>query len=153
AGITTCGVNCKNAFNPTALPWFTNTPHLQDTTRNMGDFTLTLLPDSAVSFRLGYARNDTHGRIDSSLEAPIRTTLTESAKWRSDRYEFGATLRLLPRTTIGLDVFLEHDKNDINFLDSNVLYALGNTTGPQVDIGVLLPPLQGSLPSCFAGQT
>ena len=53
AGISTCGVGCTNAFNPTAQPWYSNSPHMQATTRNMGDFTLTLLPESAISFRLG----------------------------------------------------------------------------------------------------
>jgi hypothetical protein len=145
AGITTCGVGCTNAFTPSALPWFTNSPHLQATTRNMGDFMLTLLPESAISFRLGYARNATYGRIDTSLEAPIRSILTEDSQWKSDRYQFGVDLKLAPRTTISLDAFFEHDKNDIGFLDGNVLYALGNANGPQVDIGVLLPPVGGTL--------
>jgi len=153
AGITTCGVGCTNLFSPTAQPWFTNSPHLQATTRNMGDFMLTLLPESKVSFRLGYARNATYGTIDSTLEAPIRTILTEDSQWRSDRYQFGVDLKLLPRTTISADVFFEHDKNDIGFLDGNALYALGNAGGPQVDIGLLLPPLSGAVPSCFNGQT
>ncbi|MBZ5569734.1 MAG: hypothetical protein LAN64_18050 [Acidobacteriia bacterium] len=153
AGITTCGVGCTNAFTPSALPWFNNSPHLQATTRNMGDFSLTLLPESAVSVRLGYARNATYGRVDTSLEAPIRTILTEDSQWRSDRYQFGVDLKLLPRTNLSLDVFFEHDKNDIGFLDGNVLYALGNATGPTVDIGVLLPPLSGTLPSCAGAGT
>ena len=45
------------AFDPTTMPWFVNSPHLQDTTRNMGDFNLTLFPQSAIRIRLGYARN------------------------------------------------------------------------------------------------
>jgi hypothetical protein len=152
-GITTCGAGCTNAFTPSALPWYSNTPHMQATTRNMGDFLLTLLPESSISFRLGYARNATYGLVDTSLEAPIRTILTEDSQWRSDRYQFGVDLKMLPRTTVSADVFFEHDKNDFGFLDGNVLYALGNAGGPQVDIGVLLPPLGGTLPSCFNGQT
>ncbi len=152
-GIATCGAGCVNAFTPSALPWYTNSPHMQATTRNMGDFLLTLLPESAISFRLGYARNATYGRVDTSLEAPIRTLLTEDSQWRSDRYQFGVDLKMLPRTTISANVFFEHDKNDFGFLDGNVLYTLGNAGGPQVDIGVLLPPLGGTLPSCFNGQT
>ncbi len=148
AGITTCGTTCQNAFSPTAQPWYSNSPHMQATTRNMGDFMLTLLPESKVSFRLGYARNASYGTIDSTLESPIRTILTEDSQWRSDRYQFGADLKLLPRTTISLDFFFEHDKNDIGFLDADLLYTLGNTGGPPVDIGLLLPPLSGTLPSC-----
>ncbi|MGZ4836354.1 MAG: hypothetical protein ACXVZZ_12010, partial [Terriglobales bacterium] len=152
-GIATCGTGCLNGFIPSAQPWYSNSPHMQATTRNMGDFMLTLLPESAISFRLGYARNATYGLVDTSLEAPIRSILTEDSQWKSDRYQFGADLKLLPRTTLSLDVFFEHDKNDIGFLDGDVLYALGNATGPQVDIGLLLPPLSGSLASCFNGQT
>ena len=153
AGITTCGVGCTNAFSPTAQPWFNNSPHLQATTRNMGDFMLTLLPESKVSFRLGYARNASYGTIDSTLEDPHQTILTEDSQWRSDRYQFGVDLKLIPRTTISADVFFEHDKNDIGFLDANLLYTLGNTGGPPVDIGFQYPPLSGTLPSCFNGQT
>jgi hypothetical protein len=152
-GIATCGTGCLNAFIPSAQSWYSNSPHMQATTRNMGDFMLTLLPESAISVRLGYARNATYGTVDTSLEAPIRSILTEDSQWKSDRYQFGADLKLLPRTTISADVFFEHDKNDFGFLDGNVLYALGNATGPQVDIGLLFPPLSGTLPSCFNGQT
>ncbi|MGZ4837512.1 MAG: hypothetical protein ACXVZR_03110 [Terriglobales bacterium] len=152
-GIATCGTGCLNGFIPSAQPWYSNSPHMQATTRNMGDFMLTLLPESAISLRLGYARNATYGLVDTSLENPIRSILTEDSQWKSDRYQFGADLKLLPRTTLSLDVFFEHDKNDIGFLDGDVLYALGNATGPQVDIGLLLPPLGGSLASCFNGQT
>ena len=163
AGITTCvnpatpAVPCTNAFIPSAQSWYSNSPHLQATTRNMGDFMLTLLPESAISFRLGYARNATYGRVDTTLEAPLRTLLTEDSQWRSDRYQFGVDLKVLPRTTISADVFFEHDKNDIGFLDNNVLYTLGNSSGQQIlfngqplplDTGLLLPPLGGTLPAC-----
>ena len=153
AGITTCGAGCTNAFSPTAQFWYSNSPHMQATTRNMGDFNLTLFPESKVSVRLGWARNATYGLQDTSLEAPIRGVLTQDWQWRSDRYQFGADIKALPRTNISLDVFFEHDKNDIGYVDQDALYNLGNALGPQVDIGILLPPLSGTLPSCFNGQT
>ena len=43
------------------MPWYANSPHLQDITRKMGDFNLTLFPQSAIRFRLGYARNNNTG--------------------------------------------------------------------------------------------
>src|SRR5271166_1142735 len=64
-------------FDPTTMPWYTNSPHLQDITRQMGDFNLTLFPQSAIRVRLGYARNNNAGRLDTTLEAPIRTLMTE----------------------------------------------------------------------------
>ena len=153
AGSTTCGVGCTNAFIPSALSWYTNSPHAQFTTRNMGDFNLTLLPERAISFRLGYARNATHGRIDTTMEAPLRSLLTEDSQWRSDRYQFGVDVKLLPRTTISGDVFLEQDKNDWDFLDNNLLYLLGNATGPQIDPGIFVPPLTGAVPTCAGANT
>ena len=159
AGSTTCGgpvggpPTCVNAFTPSALDWYSNSPHRQFTTRNMGDFSLTLLPERAVSFRLGFARNNTHGTIDTTLEAPIRSLLTEDSGWRSDRYQFGVDVKVIPRTTLSGDVFLEHDKNDWNYRDNNLLYLLGNVTGPLIDPGIFVPPLAGSVPTCAGANT
>ncbi len=49
---------------------YVNSPKLQNTTRNMGDFNLTLLPQSPVRFRLGYSRNDNQGLVDNTIESP-----------------------------------------------------------------------------------
>ncbi|MFI5111862.1 MAG: hypothetical protein ACHP9S_03485 [Terriglobales bacterium] len=144
AGVTTCGgpvggpPTCTNAVNPQNLPWYSNSPHLQATTRNMGDFSLTLLPESAISFRLGYARNNTHGTMDTSFGTPFTTLMTENSGWRSDRYQFGADLKPLPRTTISLDVFYEHDKNDLAY--RNVPGFVLGAGGLPVDIGLTFLP-------------
>jgi hypothetical protein len=132
-------------FDPTTMPWYTNSPHLQDTTRNMGDFNLTLFPQSAVRIRLGYARNVNAGRLDTTLEgsiapAPsIRTLITEYSQSRSDRYQFGIDVRVMKRTTISFDQFFEHDKVDPNFVDNNLSFRLGSVTGIPIDIGLALP--------------
>ncbi|HVP42404.1 MAG TPA: hypothetical protein VMS96_03175 [Terriglobales bacterium] len=164
-GITTCGVGCTNAFTPSALPWYSNTTRLMAETRNMGDFSLTLFPQSKVSVRLGYARNATYGAMYTTLEAPLRTILSQDSQWKSDRYQGGVDLKFLPRTTISLDFFFEHDKNDIGFTDaSDILYTLGigpagapqqilfNGQPQPVDIGLLLPPLAGTA-SCAGANT
>ena len=126
-------------FDPTTMPWFANSPHLQDITRQMGDFNLTLLPQSAIRFRLGYARNHNAGRLDTTLENPIRTLMTEYDQSRSDRYQFGVDLRLTDRTTISFDQFYEHDKVDPNFRDNNLSFT-DSVTGAPIDIGIPLPP-------------
>ena len=128
-----------SAFVPTTMPWYANSPHLQDITRQMGDFNLTLFPQSAIRFRLGYARNNNTGRLDSTLEAPIRTLMTEYDQSRSDRYQFGVDIRLMERTTFSFDQFYEHDKVDPNFRDNNLSFTLGSG-GPPIDIGVAFPP-------------
>jgi len=138
-GVTTCAVGCVNLVNPANLAWYTDSPHLQATTRNMGDFSLTLLPESSVSFRLGYARNNTNGTIDTTAGQPFVTILSEKSGWRSDRYQFGVDVKLLPRTTISGDVFFEHDKNDLGF-HFNPQFVLGSATGLPVDIGLQFFP-------------
>jgi len=126
-------------FNPTSMPWYANSPHLQDITRQMGDFNLTLFPQSAIRFRLGYARNNNAGRLDTTLEAPIRTLMTEYDQWRSDRYQFGVDIRLMERTTLSFDQFYERDKVDPNYRDNNLSFT-DSGTGTPVDIGLVLPP-------------
>lgn len=139
-GAGTINVN----YNPQAVPWFTDSPHAQATTRNMGDFSLTLLPESAISFRLGYARNATYGRLDSSVSTSA--LMSEDDQWKSDRYQIGADIKLLPRTTISLDYFFEHDKNDLAFRDNNRLFTLQGTTLP-VDIGPTFFPFYATATS------
>lgn len=139
-GAGTVNVN----YNPQAVPWFTDSPHLQATTRNMGDFSLTLLPESAISFRLGYARNATYGRLDTSVSTSA--SMSEDDQWKSDRYQIGADIRLLPRTTISVDYFFEHDKNDLAFADNNRLFTLQGTNLP-VDIGLTFFPFNATATS------
>ncbi len=127
------------AFDPTTMPWYANSPHLQNITRQMGDFNLTLLPQSAIRFRLGYARNNSAGTLDTTLESPIRTLMTEYDQSRSDRYQFGVEIRLIDRTTISFDQFYEHDKVDPNFRDNNLSFT-DSVTGAPIDVGIPFPP-------------
>ena len=126
-------------FDPTTQPWYVNSPHLQNTARNMGDFNLTLFPQSVVRIRLGYARNDNQGTLDTSLESPIRTLITEYSHSRSDRYQIGVDIRAMKRTTISIDQFYEHDKVDPNFVDNNQSF-FDSALGSSIDLGLFLPP-------------
>ena len=134
------GATLKSSnFDPTTMPWYINSPHLQDMTRNMGDFSLTLFPQSVIRVRLGYARNDNQGRLDTTMESPIRSLMTEYDRWRSDRYQFGVDFRVIERTTISFDQFFEHDKVDPNFRDNNLSFT-DSATGTPIDIGIPFPP-------------
>jgi opacity protein-like surface antigen len=137
-----------NAFNPTTMPWYANSPHLQDTVRHMGDFNLTLFPQSAIRFRLGYAHNNNAGTIDTTLESP-RTILTEYSQSNSDRYTFGVDVRPFKRTTFSFDEIYEHDKIDPNYTDGNLSFTVGPNgvpayagvpVGTPIDLGLFLPP-------------
>src|SRR6266568_4407738 len=145
-GITNCSTvaggtvrPCPAAFTPQANYFYTNSPHQQAMTRNMGDFTLTLFPQSSVRVRLGFARNDNEGRADSSLE-DVNIDLTEESKWRSDRLTFGVDVRVLPRTTLSFDQFFERDRVDTNYVNNPVNpYTLG-VGGPSVSLPLYFPP-------------
>ncbi len=139
AGIGAALKVSPGGFVPTTMPWYVNSPHLQDITRQMGDFNLTLFPQSKIRFRLGYARNNNAGRLDTTMEAPIRSIMTEYDQWRSDRYQFGVDIRLMERTTISFDQFYEHDKVDPNFGDGNLSFT-DQATGAPIDIGIPFPP-------------
>ncbi len=71
-GITNCSTvvagairPCAAVFNPQANYFYSNSPHLQDTTRNMGDFNLTLFPQSVDPSPLGLCaqRQQRNGRF------------------------------------------------------------------------------------------
>jgi hypothetical protein len=145
-GITNCSTvvggavsSCAAGFNPKANYFYSNSPHLQETTRNMGDFNLTLFPQSAVRVRLGFARNDNNGTVDSSLE-DVNIDLTEQMRSRSDRWTFGVDVRPMARTTVSFDQFFEHDKLDSAFINNPVNpYTLG-AGGPSVTLPLYFPP-------------
>lgn len=145
-GITNCSTvvggvvsPCVAVFNPQANYYYSNSPHMQATTRNMGDFDLTLFPQSALRVRLGFARNDNNGTVDSSLE-DVNIDLTEQMQSRSDRWTFGFDVRPFARTTLSFDQFFEHDKLDTAFVNNPVnAYTLG-VGGPSVSIPLYFPP-------------
>jgi hypothetical protein len=142
-------VPCVNSFNPQANYFYTNSPHFQDTTRNMGDFNLTLFPQSAIRVRLGFSRNDNKGTVDSSLE-DVNIDLLNQMHMRSDRWSFGVDVRPFKRTTISFDQFFEHDKVDNAYVNNpnNPTYPLGSLTGPNVSLPLYFPPctIAGPLP-------
>ncbi len=145
-GITNCSTvaggairPCTAAFNPKTNFFYSNSPHLQETTRNMGDFNLTLFPQSIVDVRLGFSRNVNDGTVNSSLE-DVNIDLTQQLQSRSDRYSFGVDVRPFARTTLSFDQFFEHDKVDnayVNNLASS--YTLG-AGGPSVTLPLYFPP-------------
>jgi hypothetical protein len=145
-GITNCSTvvggavsPCTAVFNPQASYFYTNSPHLQNTTRNMGDFNLTLFPQSAIRVRLGFSRNNNKGTVDSSLE-DVNIDLTQQFQSRSDRWTFGVDVRPLARTTLSFTQFFEHDKVDTAYVNSlQNLFTLG-AGGPNVFVPLYFPP-------------
>lgn len=90
------------------------TPHFFDTRRNMGDFSLTLAPQSPLRVRLGYTRNINEGPsgIGTSLHEGTDIALFNDYQARSDNYQIGVDLKFAPRTNISFDQFYQHNKLD-----------------------------------------
>lgn len=89
-----------------------SSPHQFETRRRMSDFNLTLLPQSLLSFRLGFTHNNMtgpswtsiHEGTDGLLDQPWNTTLNT---WRA-----GLDFKLAPRTMLSYDQVLNYYKGD-----------------------------------------
>lgn len=89
-----------------------NSPHLFDTTRRMSDVDLTLLPQSRVSFRLGYSHNNMTGPSYSSIHEGTDALLLQGWNTTMNSYRFGVDWRILPRTVVSYDQYFDYYKGD-----------------------------------------
>ncbi len=115
-----------------------DSPHQMHTTRRMYDYNLTLLPQSAVRFRLGYTRNNMEGPAFSSIHQGTDTILFQNTRTLLDGYQAGLDIKLLPRTNISYDQFLQYYRGDSSWNDRNFNFQLGN--GSPVDAGMIYNP-------------
>ena len=124
--------NAPAGFNPILA----NSPHLFNTRRRMGDYNLTLLPQSRIRFRLGYSRNVNEGPSFSSLHQGTEALLLQNYRNTVNAYRLGVDFKLLPKTNISYDQVFNYYKGDTGVTDQNQLFQLAN--GTPVDIGVSL---------------
>jgi hypothetical protein len=104
-----------NPLNPpTSTPSIPalNSPHEFETTRRMSDVDLTLLPQSRVSFRLGYSHNNMTGPSFSSIHEGTDALLLQPWNTTMNSYRMGVDFKLLPRTVLSYDQFLDYYKGD-----------------------------------------
>src|ERR1700719_3261916 len=107
-----------NPLNPpTSTPYLPvlNSPHLFDTTRRMSDVDLTLLPQSRVSFRLGYSHNNMTGPSYSSIHEGTEALLLQDWNTTMNSYRLGVDFRVAPRTVLSYDQFLDYYKGDTDY--------------------------------------
>jgi len=110
-------------------------PHEYETRRRMYDFDLTLFPQSKFTIRLGYYRNRAEGPSLSSDHEGTESLLNQAWNLTSNDYHIGFDLKVLPKTTISYDQYLEYEKNDTDLsLAPYNLFPLPN--GPNVSLGV-----------------
>jgi len=140
-----------NPLNPpTSIPFIPvrQSPHRFLTVRRMSDFNLKIAPQSRVSLRLGYARHEHEGPSFSTFHKGVfgsgmETLLAQSLRSISNQYLIGADLKLLPRTNLSFDQFLDFHKSDTSWLDGNAAFTLSN--GVPVDLGLVF---NSDFPTC-----
>ena len=84
--------NAPAGFNPI----IGTSPHLFNTRRRMGDYNLTLLPQSKIRLRLGYSRNVNEGPSFSTLHQGTEALLLQNYRNTVNAYRFGVDFKLLP---------------------------------------------------------
>ncbi len=128
-----------NPLNPpTSTPAIAvaDSPHGFQTRRRMTSLELTLLPQSRLSFRLGYERNRMEGPSFSSFHEGTDVLLFQPWNTTLNAYRLGADLKVLPRTVLSYDQVLEYYKGDTGWqLAPFVPAALPNGAG-SVELGL-----------------
>jgi len=128
-----------NPLNPpTSSPSIpvTSSPHLFATRRRMSDFDLTILPQSKIDFRIGYSRNNMTGPSYSSVHEGTDALLYQAWNTTLNSYRFGADVKLLPRTVISYDQFLDYYKGDTTWQLAPFAQALLPGTPGTVELGL-----------------
>jgi len=126
-----------NPLNPPPLPApggsspsipILTSPHAFDTTRRMTDFDLTLLPQSQVSFRLGFSHNNMTGPSYSSIHEGTEGSLLQNWNTTMNSYRLGVDFRIAPRTVLSYDQFFDYYKGDTDYQLNPINEALLPTT-------------------------
>ena len=92
-----------------------NSPHLFDTTRRMSDVDLTLLPQSRLSFRLGFSHNNMTGPSFSSIHEGTEGLLLQNWNTTMNSFRFGVDWKAAPRTVISYDQIFNYYKGDTDY--------------------------------------
>jgi hypothetical protein len=140
---TGCYVGPTTTSYPQGAPTYCSNPAIAqskslaglDLVRRMQDYDVTLLPNSAVRFRLGYSRNRDEGPGTFTTDGGTISGFDEIYSYTTDSYRAGVDFRVFPRTTISFDEFLSYYKQDNTVTDNpavnpqNFGYVLANPTG------------------------
>ena len=95
-----------NPLNPpTSSPSIpvTDSPHTFLNHRRMSDFDLAILPQSAVTIRIGYSNNNMKGPSFSSVHEGTDALLSQVWDSQLNSYRFGVDIRPATRTVISYD--------------------------------------------------
>lgn len=103
----------------------------------MSDVDLTLFPQSAVSFRLGYSRNNMAGDSYSSVHEGTDALLFQPWNTTLNSYRIGTDFRVSPHTIISYDQLLDYYKGD-TFWNLAPFFPAALPGGVQSSSGCLL---------------
>jgi hypothetical protein len=136
-----------NPLNPVStdptLPTtpITTSPHALNLVRRMQDYDLTLFPQSRIRVRLGYSRDRDEGPGFFTTDGGTISPFPEAFSYTTNAYQVGVDVRLLPRTTLSYDQFLNYFNQDNSAADNstvapgNFVYQLPD--GTPVDLGIV----------------
>jgi hypothetical protein len=110
-----------------SIPILTS-PHEFATTRRMSDLDLTLLPQSVVSFRLGYSHNNMTGPSYSSIHEGTEASLLQDWNTTMNSYRLGVDFKIAPQTVLSYDQFFDYYKGDTDYQLNPINEALLPTT-------------------------
>ncbi len=119
--------------NPTLA--VANSPQGLNLSRHMQDYDLTLLPQSRLTFRLGYSRNSNQGLASNTWEGFNEPLLSQVLLYRTSAYRMGVDYKGIPKTTLSFDEFLTYSKIDEDETDNIMNYQLSN--GTPIDLGLV----------------
>ncbi len=122
--------NAPVGFSPIIL----FSPHAQGLVRRMSDYNLTFLPQSRMRLRFAYNRNVQQGPSFSSIHEGTDVLLFQNWKTTVNAYQIGVDFKLLPRTNISYDQFLQYYKGDTTWDDRSQSFSLAS--GTLVDLGL-----------------
>jgi hypothetical protein len=89
-----------------------NSPHEFLMTRRMSDANLTLFPVGDIRFKLGWSHVVNQGTTFSSDHQGTEGFLIQPSLNTTDSYNFGVSLRMIPRTSLNYDQFFTFFKGD-----------------------------------------
>jgi hypothetical protein len=129
--------NPLNPSSSTPALGIATSPHSLDLVRRMQDYKLMLLSQSRVKLRFGFSHDRDEGPGFFTTDGGTIPQFNENYSFTTNSYRLGADFRLLPRTTISYDQFLNYYKQDNVVTDNpqNSGYQLAN--GTPVDPGII----------------
>ena len=109
-------------------------PHGFGTRRRMSDFDLSVLPQSKVSFRFGFSRNNMSGPSWTSIHEGTDAQLYQPWNTTQHMFRMGVDAKLAPLTVVSYDQFWNAYKGDTAAQLNGTPYAMAN--GTPVDLGL-----------------